>query len=767
VTSGGDPLGGLSPYDLRHLTEHLGSAGRPDQLHRLLWLTAGGPDDRSVRNAWYAAKERIADLDGFLADLDAAWRAAESGSGAVADRLVHQVRCLLLTASVRDFTESLPAGLVPLLVDEGLMPVELALGHTRLMSADDRVHALSDLAVRLPAPDQDRVLPELIELVRGLKLDPGYQSRHVAAAADRLIDPLRAAELVRVLPAVVTRLAAMTTVARRLPGPAGADLVAAALRTARSLCRDHDRDEALAAVAVNLTDPPLILEIAQEINHGGCRARVLAAAAAALPEPRRSEMAAASLAEVDQPWPRTDNDPALHAVAALLPTPQALSAARAISYSGTRIDALAGIADRLPAADAGPVWAEAVAAAPPVSLLDDRVNALRGLATRMPPPQRAAVLAEALALARQAVPDSQGYQGQLLASLVPLLPARDRAGVAAEAVAAARSANNPRSRAWTLTVVAEQLPRDLRRPVLVEALAQARTLEDADERAAAVSTMQPRRTVRAKAAPADRGRPRATAATQLPAGRRPAVVREATEAVDSAEHTARLAVAATGRTSSELPAVRAQAFAAVARRLPPDQRGPALAALLDSIRAIPAESHRIFPLADLAELSPDPGPAVDEALRLAPGGFRARALARVAAHLPAPARAAVLAQATTDAAGEAHPVFRRDAYVTIAVQHDRGDRAGPLIGALRAVPEMDRSVDNVFSLAQLVERFPDTPPEQLYETCSRLLRDRAGERRAAILRDLATLTPVLDRLGGARTLDGAVAAIIQVGQWFP
>ena len=95
MTSGGDPLGGLSPYDLRHLTEHLGSAGRPDQLHRLLWLTAGGPDDRSVRNAWYAAKERIADLDGFLADLDAAWRAAESGSGAVADRLVHQVRCLL------------------------------------------------------------------------------------------------------------------------------------------------------------------------------------------------------------------------------------------------------------------------------------------------------------------------------------------------------------------------------------------------------------------------------------------------------------------------------------------------------------------------------------------------------------------------------------------------------------------------------------------------------------------------------------------------
>ncbi|GIJ72748.1 hypothetical protein [Virgisporangium ochraceum] len=902
-------LDDLSEYDIRHLSGHLVRAGRSDDLHRLLWLSGDSPS-----HAWYEAKERIADVDGFSADLRQAWHDAESGDGELAVRLVRQVRCLLLTVSARGFATSLPARLVPLLVDAGLLPLDLALGHTRLMSDDDRVLAQCDLVTRLPARRQVEQLPELIELVQAQRLDPGYMSRHVADAADRLADPARAADLVRAIPRVVVRVAAMAKLAHRLPGPAGAALVRTAVQTARTL--PQDRDEALAAVAGQLSDVRQALEIARDIGDVGWRALVFAATG--LPG-----MAEAALAELGQGRfvATSTMDSARRAIVEHLPPAQALTVAREIRFWRERIDALATVAHRVPAGERGAIWAEAFAAAP--QGYDDRADALRQLAAHMPPPERGTVLAEALTAARQISPDNQGYRGQLLASIVPLLPAEDRAAVSVEATACARSATTSRSRAWTLTVVAQHLPEDLRRPVLVEALAQARAFDDLPALARSVLTVVgalPESVaasalawalpiVRATTSPDDRARLLATVATLVPTDRRAAAAGEAIDAIrgrstpsvradvvrtvigalpraeavrllddeiravaagdaddsvltvavfdspdpDQALTAARaitdpnhrapllahaasrhpqprrgvvlreaLAVARTitdpkdrctalaavawdapdadrvaaadeirtvdhlttfdrdwatleaVRLSPDLhlaasiddDAARAYALTTTARHLDPPDRTPALDALHTCVRALP-EAVRPHHLADLAALLPDAGPTVDEAMRMAPGRSRAIALALVSAHLPQTARVKALAQATADAAGEEHPVFRHRAYVAIADQLEPGQRAQPLAEAVRAVPGMDPSSSRSYAMAELVTRFPDVPLDALHESCGALLRGLSGDERASIVADLASLTPVLERLGGTEALTGTISAIVHIGRWFP
>lgn len=54
-------LNELSNYELRHLTSHITASGGHDKLYQLLWL-------KSRRNqiAWYEAKDRVGDLNGYI-----------------------------------------------------------------------------------------------------------------------------------------------------------------------------------------------------------------------------------------------------------------------------------------------------------------------------------------------------------------------------------------------------------------------------------------------------------------------------------------------------------------------------------------------------------------------------------------------------------------------------------------------------------------------------------------------------------------------------
>ena len=68
----------LDDYGLRYLAEHLERAGRVDDLHRLLRLErrTGGAEAGPVHveNAWYAARERVGQTEGYMNDLARAAR---------------------------------------------------------------------------------------------------------------------------------------------------------------------------------------------------------------------------------------------------------------------------------------------------------------------------------------------------------------------------------------------------------------------------------------------------------------------------------------------------------------------------------------------------------------------------------------------------------------------------------------------------------------------------------------------------------------------
>ena len=71
----------LDDYGLRHIAEHLERAGRIEELHQLLRLERSLGGVRSgpahVENAWYAARERVGQTDGYMNDLSRAARLAQ------------------------------------------------------------------------------------------------------------------------------------------------------------------------------------------------------------------------------------------------------------------------------------------------------------------------------------------------------------------------------------------------------------------------------------------------------------------------------------------------------------------------------------------------------------------------------------------------------------------------------------------------------------------------------------------------------------------
>ena len=140
-----DPLIALDTYELRHLAEHLAAARRAGELHRLLALewaeprtvppASSGlsrlpgrrpspPAPAIVHNAWYAAKERIGEIDGFVADLNraAGLAAGTAESGLARDGLPDiglEVRYAVERSSVSSVATALPPRLLGELANRG------------------------------------------------------------------------------------------------------------------------------------------------------------------------------------------------------------------------------------------------------------------------------------------------------------------------------------------------------------------------------------------------------------------------------------------------------------------------------------------------------------------------------------------------------------------------------------------------------------------------------------------------------------------------
>lgn len=145
-------------YPLRHLVSHLRSAGRSDELHRLLNLrtiTGSGPV-----NLWFDMHSRTGTVEDYLSDLAIARREAERASnnqaarGVAVEALGLELRYALMSATVHDLTNNVPDSLMFRLLSTGCWDVDRALGYARGLREPERRHRA--LTLLLPHVEEER-----------------------------------------------------------------------------------------------------------------------------------------------------------------------------------------------------------------------------------------------------------------------------------------------------------------------------------------------------------------------------------------------------------------------------------------------------------------------------------------------------------------------------------------------------------------------------------------------------------------------------------
>src|SRR5262249_51690841 len=116
----------LDAYGLRHLAEHLERAGRADDIHRLLRLERRGGGGETgparVENAWYAARERVGQTEGYMNDLARAARLVQAADRPdvelsqyktpVAPGIGLGIRYALMATSLNSLAQTIPPALI-------------------------------------------------------------------------------------------------------------------------------------------------------------------------------------------------------------------------------------------------------------------------------------------------------------------------------------------------------------------------------------------------------------------------------------------------------------------------------------------------------------------------------------------------------------------------------------------------------------------------------------------------------------------------------
>lgn len=143
----GWPSGPRDGYFFQHLVRHLELANHPDEIHRLLALSSP-----TGLNAWYEARRLQRDVPGYRQDVERALALAVQAdptlSGpASASALALELRYLLVLASARSSLLKLPMEMVVPLVTQGLWSAEEALDFAQ---ADPRPRTLLACARVLP-----------------------------------------------------------------------------------------------------------------------------------------------------------------------------------------------------------------------------------------------------------------------------------------------------------------------------------------------------------------------------------------------------------------------------------------------------------------------------------------------------------------------------------------------------------------------------------------------------------------------------------------
>jgi len=233
---------GVDDYGLRHLAAHLELAGQAGILHEL--LAQGQRNGEQWENSWYAARGAAGQLDGYMADVERAYRLAANEAAAHL-----QIRYVLYLSSLRGAAARVPGRLLQLCLQEDVLTWQQALDFVRLhQDPVVRAQALSRIVRSSRFPSEERGKAAGAEYAVAARLDDDEQrgSSFLAVAdilPDHLVDDLitRTADIVsgRHQAGIVMELAARLNERQ----------MAATLRIARSVTEPALQVRAMLALA--------------------------------------------------------------------------------------------------------------------------------------------------------------------------------------------------------------------------------------------------------------------------------------------------------------------------------------------------------------------------------------------------------------------------------------------------------------------------------------------------------------------------------------
>ena len=504
-------------YIHARLVWHMQQASWVAEVHALLREeTAAG------RNAWFEARHRLGQTEGYLQDLRRAWDMAcqavpsfaEQGGG---PEVGLQIRYALMLASLNSLAASIPPELLDALVKYQIWPPEQGLAYARQKPDPcQQSLALSALVKYLPAAQQEAVLAEGLAAVRRAN-DVYQQAQALAALAPHLAPPLLGEVLAAVrqlLPAAGGDLEApaLSALAIRLAQLGQPD---EALAVLAQIVPPHERAQGLAALGPHLPPAALAaaLELARQIPVEGERALALLSLVPYLPAEASAEQVkqapaavvtadvleyARRLAVQRENWYSVyDPSPALAPLIPLLARAgcleDAVALAKQILGSYHRVQALASLLPYLPLEQRQPTLAEAFEVARAAWNDTVPLDLLASLAPYLPEDRRLAVLDKVLAKPADFSEEnrSSNYSEDLLVQTLTALAPFLSPSLLTEAFNAARAIRVRRLRVDALTVLAAHLPPEQQRQALSEALAAVQKIADASNSAEMLVTLLP------------------------------------------------------------------------------------------------------------------------------------------------------------------------------------------------------------------------------------------------------------------------------------
>jgi plasmid stability protein len=429
-------LKAIDQYGLRYLAQHLVQADRVEELHTLLSLEKDGC------NAWFDAKDEVAETAGFLADVQLAWSQADKAFNRESAKVIGlQCRYALIQASINSLA-GIPTALMMALVKHQYWKPAKALAYARqIPDPKERCKSLAALADQLPnsEPLKPQVLQSALQAAQAIQNEES-RAKALRTLADKPEALPKALDAALTIQNEQSRAKALRALADKLP-----EILPKALEAALAFHDESSRAEVLTALVDKLA-PELLskaLDAALAFHDEYYRAKALTALVDKLTPESLSKALEATLAFHDE----SSRAEVLTALADKLTPeslPKALEAALAFHDEYYRAKALTTLADKLPPE----LLPKALEAALAFHDESSRAEVLTALAEKLIPGLLPKAIEAALAF------QNEQYRAQALTALADKLTPE----LLPKALEAVLAFQNEQYRAQALTALADKLP---------------------------------------------------------------------------------------------------------------------------------------------------------------------------------------------------------------------------------------------------------------------------------------------------------------------